>query len=326
MRQARVTGNAGLARKAEAALDAVLTAHPDDYDVIRMRASVYLSGHRFRDALREAERARALRPNDAWNYGAIGDAHLELGEYTEAFDAFDRMAALKPNAASYARVSYARELQGNLNEALRLMKMAAESTSPQDAESVAWHYAQIGHIEIQRGQLDAADQAYSRADAVFPSHPLAADGRARVAAARGDYAGALKFLDARGNDITPADIAFTGEMLEALGRVEDAERKYALAEAAWQSDVPEPAHLARFLADHDRRVGDAVTIAETAMRDRRDIFTMDAAAWAYFKAGRIAEASTAIKEALRTGSRDLEIRKHAAAIDGRIAPRHRGQR
>ncbi len=35
MRQGRVTGNAGLARRAEAALDAVLAARPDDYDVIR---------------------------------------------------------------------------------------------------------------------------------------------------------------------------------------------------------------------------------------------------------------------------------------------------
>ena len=29
-------------------------------------------------------RARDMRPEDGWNYGVIGDALLELGEYDEA--------------------------------------------------------------------------------------------------------------------------------------------------------------------------------------------------------------------------------------------------
>ncbi len=315
MRQARVTGNAGLARRAEAALDTILAAHPDDYSALRMRATVYLSGHRFRDALREAERARAIQPNDAWNYGAVGDAHLELGEYSDAFAAFDRMAALKPNAASYARVSYARELQGDLDAAVRLMRMAAEATSPQDAESVAWHYAQIGHLELERGRLREAAAAYEHSAYVFPRHPLALEGLALVKAQQGDAAGALATIRSRSADTTtPSDLAIEGDLLTALGRLDEADRAYRLAEAAWQSDTPEPARLARFLADHKRRVSDAVAIAEGAAKDRQDIFTMDALAWAYFQAGRVPDARAAMKAALRTGSRDTRIRLHARAI------------
>ena len=87
-----------------------------------------------------------MRENDAWNYGTLGDAYLELGEWDQAFDAFDTMVRLRPDAASYARVAYAHELQGRLPAALRLMRMAAEATSPHDAESRAWHYAQVGHL------------------------------------------------------------------------------------------------------------------------------------------------------------------------------------
>src|SRR5215471_15353279 len=111
LRQTRVTGNAGLAMRAESVLQSALAGNPDDYALRRMLATVYLSQHRFREALAQAEACRERQPSDAWVYGAIGDAHLELGDYDQAFDAFDRMAALKPNAASYARVSYARELQ-----------------------------------------------------------------------------------------------------------------------------------------------------------------------------------------------------------------------
>ena len=36
------------------------------------------------------------------------------------------------------------------------------------------------------------------------------------------------------------------------------ERQYALAEAGWRVDAPEPKNFARFLADHDRSIVDAV--------------------------------------------------------------------
>ena len=321
MRQARVTGNAGLTSLAEAALDAVLAAKADDYPALRMRAAVYLSAHRFRDALREAQRAQAIQPNDAWNYGAIGDANIELGNYADAFVAFDRMAALRPNAASYARVSYARELAGDLDAAIRFMRMAAEATSPQDPESVAWHYAQIGHLESERGRLSDAAIAYEHAAYVFPRHPLALEGLARVKIQQRDFAGALDAIRSRSSDATtPSDLAIEGDALTGLGRIDEADRAYRLAEAAWQSDVPEPARLARFLADHKRRLNDAVTIAESAAKDRQDIFTMDALAWSYFQAGRIADARTAIQAALRTGSRDTSIRAHARVINKGVTP------
>ena len=120
-------------------------------------------------------------PKDAYVHGLVGDAHLELGEYDEAFSAFDRMNELKPTAASYARASYARELQGDLPGALDIMKMALDATSPNDAEAVAWHRAQLGHLYFEMGRLADASREFAHADHVFPGHPMAADGLARVA-------------------------------------------------------------------------------------------------------------------------------------------------
>ena len=78
-----------------------------------MLGAVYLAQHRFLEALEAGRTAQRMRPDDSWNYGVIGDAAIELGRYDEAFAAFDRMATLKPTAAAYARIAYARELQGN---------------------------------------------------------------------------------------------------------------------------------------------------------------------------------------------------------------------
>jgi tetratricopeptide (TPR) repeat protein len=316
LRQTRVTGNAGLAMRAEAALIAALKADPISYQLRRMLAAVYLSQHRFRDAIREAERCQATRKDDAWVFGVLGDAHVELGEYSEAFAAFDRMTALRPNAAAYARASYARELQGDLEGALKIMRMATDATSPQDPESLAWHHAQLGHLQLELGRLGDARRDYAHAEYVFPGHPFAQDGLARVKAAEGDYRGALDIVSASlAASPTPAEAAFAGDLLSALGRRDDAERQYRLAEAAWITDAPEPSRLARFLAEHGRRVHDAIRLAEQTTRDRHDIFSEDALAWAYFQAGQLDQARAAAQQALRTGTRDREIRFHAAAIE-----------
>jgi tetratricopeptide (TPR) repeat protein len=312
LRQARVTGNAGLALRAESALAAVLADEPMDFNARRMLAAVYLSQHRFREAIREATRCAGQR-SDAWLYGVIGDAHIELGDYDDAFDAFERMTALRPDAASYARASYARELQGDLDGALRLMTIAADATAPQDAESLAWHHAQLGHLYLELDRPRDARREYAHAEFIFPGHPFATEGLARVDAAEGRYDAALaRMQEVLAASPTPAAAAFAGELLEKLGRIDDAERQFRLAEAAWKTDAPEPSRLARFMAEHGRHLDEAVRLAESS--GRRDIFTDDALAWAYFRTGRIADARAAIARALRTGSRDRAIRAHADAI------------
>ena len=315
LRQTRVSGNAGLAVRAEQVLKTALAEDPADYDANRMLAALYLSQHRFGDAIKIGERNRDARPYDPVNYGVIGDGHLELGEYAEAFDAFDRMMTLRPSAAAYARVAYARELQGNLPGALVSMKLAADATGAADPEALAWTDAQIGELYFQMGELGQATQAYSAASRAFPGHPFAVSGYAKTMAAQGDLTGALMLLqDLAQKSPTPDLAARIGELLERLGRHEDAEKQYALAEAGWRVDAPEPKNLARFLADYGRNIDEAVRIAERAAAERHDIFTEDALAWTYFKAGRLADAAAASTRALRTGSRDHDVLSHAAAI------------
>jgi tetratricopeptide (TPR) repeat protein len=315
LRQARVSGNAGLALEAERALKQVLHDEPAEYQARRMLGAVYLSEHRFREAILEAEQARNQRPRDDWNYGVMGDGHLELGEYDQAFRAFQRMMDLRPTAGAYARAAYALELQGRLEAALRAMQLSTDATPPSDHEALAWHHAQLGELQRQLGRLSEAAFEFAWADHTFPGHPFAALGMARMKETAGDRTGAAQAYEAiMARAPSPEVAERLGDLYETLGRSGDASRQYALAETGWRVDTPQPALLARFLADHDRRVDEAVTLAESAARERHDIFTEDALAWAYFKAGRVSEAAGAVRRALRTGTRDQRIRAHAAAI------------
>ena len=316
MRAARVKGDASLAIEAEHVLRATLQHSSSDYLARRMLSVVYLSQHRFAEALTEAKAAQKLRPRDAWNYAIAGDALLELGRYEEAFDSFDQVMEHRPDAGAYARVAYARELQGDLDGALRLMQMSSEATSRQDVEGLAWTHAQIGNLYLQQGRLDDAEREFNHADFIFPSHPYAMNGRVRLLIARHRYADALDL--SRRVPATPESLAMQGDLLTRLGHLDDAENVYREAEQVeregWKQEQPQPGALARFLAERGRNIPEAIALAERAASERQDVVTMDALAWSYFRGGRLSDAASAIQRATRLGTVDPRIRCHASAI------------
>jgi tetratricopeptide (TPR) repeat protein len=321
LRQQRATVDGRAANRAASILEDALKRDPGQYDALRLLGAVRLSRHQFRDALDIGRRARDARPDDAWNYGVIGDALLELGEYDDAYDAFDRMAALRPNADAYARISYARELRGDIAGALTVMQMAANATPAHDVEAKAWYVAHVGELYLQLGKPDDAEREFRHATFFFPDYPHATIGLAKLKVARGDRVGAREDFLAQFKRTPTLDLAARiGDLYRAEGDAGQAERYYQLAEELAGPAIAqtEPA-FAIFLAERDRKLPEALRIAESVSAIRHDIFTDDALGWALYKAGRIPEACAAAKRALRTGSGDPRIREHAAASCQRAA-------
>jgi len=185
---------------------------------------------------------------------------------------------------------------------------------------MAWHYAQLGHLYLETGDLSSAEREFARAEHTFPDYPYARLGQARVAAARQDYAGALAiYRNLMVTGPTPDIAAAAGDVMAIAGDAAGAASSYAKAEAleraSWQAGAQHPAALARLLAERGLKTAEAVTLAEQGAADRSDIFTMDALALAYFRAGRLDAAAKAAEGALRTGSRDARLLYHAAAIE-----------
>ena len=326
IRVQRVESDAQAVVKAERYLRAFLAGTPNHYDAQRVLGAVLLSQHRFRDAIREAERARELDPRDTFNDGVIGDASLELGDYDRAFEAFDRMGQRRPGPPAYARVAYALEMRGELGDALESMRMAADGTSAHDPEGQAWHYAQLGHLLLLEGRLGDARRQFEHAAFTFENHPYALAGLARVKIAENDLAGAVGLYERlHAHAQTPETAAMLGDLHARLGHADRAEQFYVDAERlerdGWASEEPQPQALARFLAERGRSIPEAVRLAEEASGRRHDILTLDALAWSYYKAGRLHDASIAADGAVRTGTRDPRILYHAAAIKKAVGDR-----
>jgi len=319
VRVQRVNNDGRAAIAAEDHLRAFLARAPGHYAAERMLATVLLSQHRFGEAIAMANKASARDPGDAWNYGTLGDGYLELGDYDRAFAAFDTMGRLKPGPPVYARIAYALELKGDLPGAIEYMRRAADGTTPNDEEAQAWHFTQIGLLQLQQGRLGDAKREFERALASFPGHPLGIDGLARIKIVEGDLPAAQQlYQEQLAETPTPDAAAMVGDLLLASGDAASAERYYRMSEqierAGWGNGARQPQVLARFLAERDRDIPRAVALADEAAATRRDIFTLDTQAWANFKAGRLPQARQASREALRTGTRDARLLYHAAEI------------
>ena len=187
----RETADASNLPRSEAALRRALRLDPKDPLAVTGLGSLALIRHDFRSALDLGRRAQRLAPSSARGYGVVGDALIELGRYEEAFRAFERMVALRPSVASYARIAYARELIGDLPGARQAMQLAADAASGQ-REPAAWANVELAKLDLRAGRVQRAERHLRAALALLPGYVYASEQLARVAAARGDLRGAIR--------------------------------------------------------------------------------------------------------------------------------------
>lgn len=315
LRKVRETGDPAYYANAESVLAKALALRPDDPDALTVTSALALARHDFAGALAWAQRTDVEDPD---RYGAMGDALLELGRYDEAFTAFQHMVDLRPDLASYTRVSYARELTGDVDGAIEAMRRAAEAGGSR-GEGVAWTLVQLGHLEFNRGDLDAAEVEYERALEAFSNFVPAHAGIARVRAASGDYNEAIAlYTDVTARYPVPEYVIALGDVYTAAGRDREAAQQFELVLAIDQlyraSGVNTDLELALFFADHDLRLDEAVAQARAVYEQRPSVHAADVLAWTLYKAERAQEALPYSNEALRLGSKDSLLLFHAGMI------------
>ena len=318
MQKARETGDFSLNERAEKSLEHSFRVAPDNYDAIKLKAAVLLNYHRFAEALETARHAQELRPNDHEVYGALVDANVELGNYEQAVEAAQKMVDLRPDTASYSRISYLRALHGDTKGAIEMMKMAAESANPQSPESAAWCRVHLGDELVKLGKPDDAEKEYDHALYLFPDYHLALAAKARARYAAGDADAAVSFYKQAIERVPlPAYITALGDLYAKLGRADEAKQQYDQVEFIEKMGTYGGTYsreLALFWADHDVRLDEALAAAERERAARNDIYTCDILAWCLYKKGRLDEAKTAMDEAMRLNTNDPRLLYHAGMI------------
>jgi tetratricopeptide (TPR) repeat protein len=329
LQQLRETGNITyleLASRAARSSLAVLPAEQNKGGLVALTQTEFAS-HNFANARDHALHLTRLDPNKGYIYLMLGDALLELGQYDEAGTAFKQMeefggiqtltqVAMEQRLARFAMLNGDNKgSERHFSAALKLVQTMPEPPR----ETFAWCQWQLGEAAFAVGDYKVAQNYYRDALKTYPDHFPVVASLGRVRAALGDLPDAIEQYEKVVRIVPdPNFVAALGDLYQLSGREEDARKQYELVEQI--SNLSElngslyNRQLALFYADHDLKPDEAYSLAAKEYEVRQDIYGADAVAWTALKAGKLAEAQSVIKEALRLGTKDAKLYYHAAMI------------
>ncbi|MEO6594926.1 MAG: tetratricopeptide repeat protein [Planctomycetota bacterium] len=310
--KARVTGDPGFYKQAEACANAMPVADGGDLAARLVRGHVKHALHDFA-AAESIARGLVQERGLFLDHGLLGDVLLDQGRIDEARTVYQKMVDLKPCLQSYARAAQLRWMQGDAGGCRELLGNAAASGSRRDPESLAWVMTRLASLDLQCSDFAAALRAADEALELVPSYPAALMARGRAAAGLGQSDVALaSFAAAAERYPLPEHLWAFSDALRAAGSVVDAARVEAQLERTGETE--DPRTLALWLATMQRDVGRSLRLAEAESKVRQDAFTLDALAFARFRAGDVEGARAAMQQALAVGVRDARLLLHAALV------------
>ena len=326
-RRARETSDVKFYAQAEESLKTSFEISPSNFDGEKIHVWLLLGRHEFAAAREEARKLNKKMPDDVMVYGFLTDANIELGNYKEAEDSAQLMLDIRPgNLPGLTRAAYLRELFGDLDGSVELMNMAYQSTPPSEAEDRAWTLSQIAHLQLMSGKITDADNTLQQALTLFPGYHYALGNLAKVRIEQKRYEDAVKILQQRYDSAQHAENLYDlAEALELAAHRDQAQKAFgefetkSRLESAYADNSNH--ELIFYYADHAHQASKALEVAQAEYARRRDVFTLDAYAWALHVNGRDREARSQIAAALAVGIRDAKMLRHAGEIALRTGDR-----
>lgn len=303
---------------AEDVLSRAIKINEQNFLALAELGSVNLSRHHFKEALELSRKALEINPYSSYSYGVLVDAQVELGMYDEAVESVQKMVNLRPDLSSYSRVSYIRELKGDIHGAIDAMKAAVIAGSPA-AENTAWCRVQLANLYFNNGQPDTAEAIFLKIVSDFPDYIHGYGGLAKIKVHNKQYREATELYDkALEKNSLPEYLIALGDVYALNGDKEKSEEQYQkvkfISTMFKSKGVDTDLELALFNADHNRNLKESLKDAEKSLEDSKSIKVYHTIAWINYKLGYIDEAEKNIREALRQGTREPLLYFHAGKI------------
>ncbi|MBI3260644.1 MAG: transposase [Ignavibacteriae bacterium] len=324
MYEARVTGEHPYYYPAAlTCLEEAISKDKENPEALILKTSVLLSLHHFGEAKQLALRISNTTIGAASVYGMLCDANVELGNYTEAVQAVDKMMNLRPGLEAYARASYLREITGDNEGAIEAMKMAVQAGLA-GTEDAAWTRVTLGNIYYHQGKITEAEGQYSMARLERKNYPFAIAGLAMVYKTQKRYNEALLLLDTAVTMIP--EVTFLekkAEVEQELGNKRAVDSLLNIIQTMLDEDEQaghiNHAERAILYSKHNYKSADALKHAEIEIKQRPDnITTQYAMAYTLSRNNRYPEAKIYMNKALRMNSKDAEMLMLAASIEKAI--------
>lgn len=328
--QAAVTGDPALYPRAEESIKRSLKERPEgNLQATIAQSSLAAARHDFVLAHEWGERASDLAPGDPNADAVLGDALLELGRYDEAFATFQRMIDKRPDLPAYSRISYARELQGDIDGAIKAMS-AAESTAASQSDA-AFAAFQLGELEWNRGDPEAAVSHYRRALERDPDSVRSEAALARAAYYAGDEDEAVDDYRTVVERLPlPQYVAELADIYTVTDQPDLAQDQLELLDAQLRlledAGVAVDADVAVINANNGVELDAGLAAMEAEWKVRKSIFVADALAWLLHQNGQPEEALEYSDKALEMGTRNALFYYHRSEIHRALGDEAAAQR
>jgi tetratricopeptide (TPR) repeat protein len=321
VRRARETGDNSYYEQARAAIANSLRIEPNNFEAEQAQVDLLLAEHRYRLALEQARALNHRMPDAVLIWGYMAEAQAALGDYQQAEEAAQWMMNLRPgNLRAYLTGADLRQDWGDIDGAEEYLSKALQQTPPFESEETAWILTRMATLLRQSGRTDTAESLLQKALKTFPDYYLPLEELAEIRLDQHLYPQAVELLEKRNQSLpSPSSRLLAARAYEGAGSPADAAKMYtefesgARARVALSDDAN--SDLITYYADHAHQPQEALRIARLEMRNRHDVWALDAYAWALYANRQYAEANQQIEKALAFGTRDAVLYYHAGAIE-----------
>jgi len=282
------------------------------FSALFYKATVLLSQHKFNEALKTGEEALKLNNFNSGIYGVLVDANVEIGNYDEAVKMADKMIEIRPDLRSYSRISYLREIYGDIVGAKKAMISAVKTGDP-ISEYTCWGLKTLGEIYESEGKLDSAATSYEITLERRANYPFGIAGLGRIEAKKGNtekalelYKEALEILPEIGFNIDVANLKMK------QGKLENKEATINKIETMFKEDIESGHNMdleyANFLYTFKNDYDGALELALKEHKNRtNNIDVNKTLAFIYFGKQDLENAAKHLKVAMTTGKQDAEL-------------------
>lgn len=316
--EARVTGehpyyyNAALVTLNETLKDTTKMTADQHFTALFYKSTVQLSQHKFNEALVTGEKALALNNTNSGIYGVLVDANVEIGNYEEAVKNCDKMISIRPDLRSYSRISYLREIYGDMKGSIKSMEQAIEAGAPY-SEYKCWTIVTMGKMLENHNQLDSAMAYYQFSAKERANYPFGIAGMASVEGKLGNYKKADSLYTVALNAVP--EISFImdqAKLYKKQGKNAEMKRLIPRIESMFQEDI-ESGHnvnmeFAFFLLDFKKDFKRALDLGLKEYKLRpNNIDVNRLLAFAYFANGDKENAAKHIQIAMKTNKQEGDL-------------------
>lgn len=304
---------------AEDVLERAIENDKSNFLAISELGSVCLSRHHFKEALELSQNALKINPYNAYSFGVLVDAQVELGMYDQAIQDAQKMINLRPDLSSYSRVSYIRELKGDMEGAIDAMKSAITAGSP-ETENTAWCRVQLGNLYYNNGEVQTAEKIFLDVIKDFPNYIHGYGSMAKIKMFQGNFKEAIELYNkSLEMNSLPEYLIGLGDVYFLNGEKDKADEQYQklkfIITMFKEKGVDTDLELALFNADHNRSLKESYDDAEKSLKNgSQSIKTYHVLAWTSYKLGNYEEAERNILHALKLGTKDPLMYYHAGKI------------